>query len=142
MGKLKIAGNPTDLSFRGKRRLRKIFDRSLCGQSDFLISDARWGRLVRDKPKLEVGDDPIHGPIIGDEGDHLHHSPALGAEQWIDLIDLPNHLGPALGRDAPELVLGHAERKRPKARLLDLPLMGIGVQPVITDHHLALVWNM
>jgi len=49
---------------------------------------------------------------------------------------------PALGRDALELVLNNPERKSGKARLLDLPPMGIGVEAVVADHDLALVGDV
>jgi len=56
-------------------------------------------RLRRHKPKLQVIDDPVHGGIIGDEGHDLHLTSAFGAEEGVDLIDFPDHLRPALGRD-------------------------------------------
>jgi hypothetical protein len=40
------------------------------------------------------------------------------------------------------LVLDHPERKSLKARLLDLPPMGVGVEAVAEDHALALVQDM
>jgi hypothetical protein len=45
-------------------------------------------------------------------------------------------------RDAAELILNNPERKSCKARLLDLPPMGIGVQPIITHHDLTLIRDM
>ena len=43
-------------------------------------------------------DNPVHGGIIGDEGDDLHHSPAFGAGHRVHLIDLPDHGRPTFGR--------------------------------------------
>jgi len=57
-------------------------------------------------------------------------------------LNLADHLGPALGRDRPELHLHHPEREGLQARLLDLPPMGIGVEAVIANCHLPLVGNM
>jgi hypothetical protein len=47
--------------------------------------------------------------------------------------------GPALGGDGLQLFLIHPQGQEPKARLLDFPPMGAGVQPIITDGDLALV---
>ena len=52
------------------------------------------------------------------------------------------HLGPALRRDAPELVLNNPERKSRKARLLDLPPMGIDIEAVVPHHHLAFIGDV
>jgi len=87
-------------------------------------------------------DDSVHHIEVGKEGDDLHRAPTLGAEHRVDFINLPDHFGPALGRDAPELVLNNPERRSRKARLLDLPPMGVGVQPIIAHRHLALVGDM
>jgi len=81
-----------------------------------LISDPRRGRLRSDKRQLEVVDDTIDHREVAKEGDDLHRAPALGAEHRVDLIDLANHLGPALGRDALELVLNNPERKSRNVR--------------------------
>jgi hypothetical protein len=56
-----------------------------------------------------------------------------------DFIDLADHLGPAPGRNAPELVLDNPERKSHKAHLLDLPPMGVGIEALVSDHNLARV---
>jgi hypothetical protein len=44
-----------------------------------------------------VIDDPVHHGIIGEESDDLHHAAASRAEERVNLINLPDHLGPALG---------------------------------------------
>ena len=93
-----------------------------------LAENTRRWRLLGAKRQLEVVDDPVHSLIIGDEGDDLHRPSALGTDYRVDFINLANHLGPALGRDAPELVLNNPERTSLKARLLDLPPVGVGVQ--------------
>jgi len=89
-----------------------------------------------------VVDDPVHHAVVGEESDDLHLPTALGAEHGIDFIDFTDHLGPAFGRETPELLLHHPERKRPKACLPDLPPMSIGVQAEVTDSDLSLVGNM
>jgi len=57
----------------------------------------------------------------------------------VHLINLPDHLGPALGRDGPDLLLSHPQRKSSQTRLPDLPLMGVGVEAVIAHRDLPLV---
>ena len=102
----------------------------------------RWGRSIGDKCHLQVIDDPVHHAVVGEESDDLHLPTALGAEQGIDFIDFTDHLGPAFGRETPELLLHPPERKRPKACLPDLPPMSIGVQAEVTDSDLSLVGYM
>jgi len=89
-----------------------------------------------------VVDDTIDHGEVAKEGDDLHRAPALGAEHRVDFIDLMDHLGPALRGDGLRLLLDHPEGKENKVRLLGLPPMGIGVQPVITDGDLALVGDV
>jgi len=62
----------------------------------------RRRRLVCDKGQLEVVDDAIDHGEIGDKGDDLHRSPALGTKQRVDIMDLADHLGPAFKENAPE----------------------------------------
>jgi len=57
--KPKMAGNPTDLSARGERRLGKIFGRGLGGHPKLLISQVRRKRPLGHKSELEVVDDSI-----------------------------------------------------------------------------------
>jgi hypothetical protein len=63
-----------------------------------------------------VIDDTIDHRDVAKEGNDLHLSPAIGANPRVDLVHLPDHLGPALGRDAPELVLNNPERKATRNR--------------------------
>ena len=129
--KAKGVGNPADLSSGAKRESRRIFGGGLSGHEKLLISELGRRRPLRHKGQVEVADDPVHYGIVGDEGDDPHPAAALRTDQRIHLVDLADHLGPALGRDRPELLLNNPERKRPKACLLDLPSMGIGVQPIL-----------
>ena len=55
--------------------------------------------------------------IVGQERDDLHHASALGADHRVNLVDLADHLGPALGGDGPDLLLDSPEWKRPGACL-------------------------
>jgi len=87
-------------------------------------------------------DNPVHGGIIGDESDDLHHSPALRAKHRVDFINLANHLRPALGRDALLFLLSHPQNQRRDARLPHFPPVGVGVEAVITDSDLAFVGDM
>ena len=86
-------------------------------------------------------DDPIHNSIVGEESDDLHVT-AVGAEHRVNFVDLADHLGPALGRDGPELLLDNGEGGRPQACLFDLASMGIGIEAIISDSDLALVMDM
>ena len=125
-----------------KRRSRKIFAAGFGGHQKFLIGDVRWGRLVRGKCQLEVVNDAIDYGEIGEESNDPHRAAALRADHRINFIDFTDHLGPAVGRDRPELLLHHPERESLKARLLDLPPMGIGVEAAISHRDLALVRYM
>ena len=53
-----------------------------------------------------------------------------------------DHLGPAFGRETPELLLHQPERESLMARLLDLPPMSIGVQAEVANRHLPLIRDM
>jgi hypothetical protein len=59
-----------------------------------------------------------------------------------NFIHLTDHLGPALGRDGPELRVHYPKRERLQVRLLDLPPVGIGVEAVITHRDLSLIRDM
>jgi len=87
-------------------------------------------------------DDPVHHGIVGEESDDLHRGAALRADHRVNLIDLADHLGPALGGDGPQLILDNPQRKSLKTCLPDLASMGIGVEAVISHCDLALVRNM
>ena len=77
--------------------------------------------------------DPIHHGIVCDESNDLHPAAAFRAEHRIDFINLADHLSPALGRDAPELVLDNPERKSRKARFLDLPRWALAYNPYYAE---------
>jgi len=57
--------------------------------------EGQW--LLGNERQLQMVDDPIDSLIISDEGDDLHRASALGKDHRVDLIDLANHLRPALG---------------------------------------------
>jgi hypothetical protein len=84
----------------------------------------------------------FHHSIVREEGDNAPPASTARTEQGIDLIDLADHLGPAFGRDGPELVLYNPERASLRARLADLASMSIGVEVVIKYCDLSLVGNM
>jgi hypothetical protein len=88
-----------------------------------------------------VIDNPIDHGIVGEESDDAHLAAALRADHRVNLIDLADHLGPAPGRDGPELFLHHPERDSLRA-CLDLASMGVGVQPIIPHRDLALIRDM
>ena len=125
-----------------ERRSGKIFGAGFGGHQDFLIGDVRRRRLRRHERQLEVVDDAVHYGIVGKEGNDAHPTPALGTEQGVDLVNLPDHGRPPLGRDALKFLLDHTERKSRKARLPDFPPMGVGVEAEITDGDLAFVGDM
>ena len=123
----------THLSPRVQHRSRNIFGRGIGkipGRRVGLPKKHRQSGLRRrrplgDKGQLEVVDDPVHYGGLREEGDDFHPASALRANHRIDLIDLPDHFGPALGGDAPRLLLDNAQRSRRQARLADLPPMGL-----------------
>ena len=134
------ARNPTDLSSRVKRESRKIFGRGLGRHQNFLISQVRRRGPLGGKCQLQVMDDPVHYGVVREESDDLHRAAALRTDHRVDLIDLADHLGPALGRERPELLLNHPEGKRPKACLLDLPSMGVGGKATLSI--VAISWTL
>jgi len=101
-----------------------------------------WGRLLGNEGQFEVVDDFVDHRKVCNKADDLHCATALRAEEGVNLLDFTDHLGPALGGDGPELVLSHPQGQGPKARLLDFPPVGVGVETVITDRDLALVGDM
>ena len=42
----------------------------------------RWG-LRRHERQLQMIDNPVHDGMLHDEGDYLHRSPALGADERV-----------------------------------------------------------
>jgi len=52
-------------------------------------------------------DDPVDYGMVRDEGNDLHQPPAFGTDEGVGLIDLPDHLRPALGGNRPGVFLGH-----------------------------------
>jgi len=140
--KPKSAGNQSDFSSRSKRESRKIFRGGFGGHQDFLIGEARRGRLVCNKGQLQVVDDAVHHREVGEERDDLHAAAAPRADHGINFIDFPDHLSPALRGDGPQLFLHDPEGHRHQARLLDLSPMGVGVEAIISDRDLPLIRDM
>jgi len=93
--KLKKVGNQLDISSRSKRESRRIFSGGLSGNQNFLMGDMRRRGFVGDKRQFDVVNDLVHHGIVGEERDDLHLSAALRTEEWVNLIDLANHLSPA-----------------------------------------------
>lgn len=87
-------------------------------------------------------DDSIHHLMVGEERDDLHGAAAVRPQHLVNLIDLTDHLSPALGGDGPELLLDNEEGRKRQSRLLDLPWMGVGVEAIVTQGDLALVRHM
>jgi hypothetical protein len=102
--------------------------RSLGGHQDFLISDARWGRLRCHERQLEVVGNPVHHGGVGEQGDDANLGAALGKEQRVDFIDFADHLGSAFGGDALLFLLDQAEYQGILGRLPELPSVGIGIE--------------
>ena len=87
-------------------------------------------------------DDSIHHLMVGEERDDLHGAAAVRTKHRVNLIDLTDHLSPALGGDGPELLLDNEEGRKRQSRLLDLPSMGVGVEAIVRHGDLALVRDM
>jgi len=96
-------------------------------------------RLLGDERQLQVTDDPVDDRVLRKESDDLHPPAAAGTNERVDFINLPDHLGPALGSDGLRLLLDHPQGHGNTACLPDFPPVRVGVEPVITDHDLALV---
>ena len=74
-----------------------------------MIRDVRWRRLCNGKGHLKAVDDPLSYGIIGDGGDDFHLAAAFGTEERVDLINLPDHLGPAAAGDLLFFLLNNDE---------------------------------
>jgi len=64
-----------------------MFAAGFGGHQDFLIGDARWGRLVCNKRRFRMVDDTIDHREICEEGNDAHPTAALGTEHGVDFID-------------------------------------------------------
>ena len=87
-------------------------------------------------------DNPVHHGVLGEERDDLHRTSASGTGQGVDFIDLADHGRPSLGGNRPQLLVDDPERQVRKARLADLPPVGVGVEAAIAHHDLALVGDV
>ena len=103
---------------------------------EFLIDDVWRGRPLREKGELEVLDDAIDHRTVCEEGDDAHLALALGASEWVQFIDFPDHLCPAAEGDPRALLIDKQELAR-RPRLAHLAPMSIGVEAEVADHHLA-----
>jgi len=61
------------------------------------------------KGKLEMADDPVDNLMIFNERDNLHPAATGRTDQWIHLVDLADHLGPACGWCISRLVFNDRE---------------------------------
>lgn len=84
-----------------------------------------------------MANDAVHEATVREERDELHRAAALGIEEGVNPVDRADHLGPALGRDGPELLLEYPERERLIDHLLDLPPMGVDVETLVEDCYLV-----
>jgi hypothetical protein len=107
-----------------------------------LFEDINRRRLLGHERQLQVTDDPVDDRVLGQEGHNSHPPPATRTDHRINLVDLADHLGPALGSDGLRLLLDHPQGHGNTACLPGFPPMGIGVETVVADHDLALVGNM
>ena len=87
-------------------------------------------------------DDPVHHGVVGEKGNNAHLSLARGTGQGIYFIDFFDHLGPASAGDPRAILLDEDEFLRTSLQLGHLPPVGIGVEAVISDSDLSLVWDM
>jgi hypothetical protein len=69
----------------------------------------RRGRSICHEHELEVVDDAIDHGEICKEGNDAHLTPTLRTEEWVDFINLTNHLGPATAWDLRALFLDEDE---------------------------------
>jgi hypothetical protein len=85
---------------------------------------------------------PVDDRVLSQEGDDLHPPAASRADQRVDLVDHPDHLRPAFGRDPRRLLLYHPQGDGNQARLPDLAPVSVGVESVVADHHPAFVGDV
>ena len=81
--------------------------RVVCGHSDprdrlkrwdesvELLLPGRWRRPGGGEGNTQVVDDLVDDRVVGDEGYDLHFCAAVGTDEGIDLIDLPDEFPPA-----------------------------------------------
>ncbi|MDY0231465.1 MAG: hypothetical protein RBR88_03175 [Candidatus Saccharicenans sp.] len=87
-----------------------------------LIGDMGRRRSFGDKGQVEVVDDAVDHGLVCEESDDAHLSAATRAEHRANLINLKDHLGPALRENGLELLLHYLESESLMDRLLDLSL--------------------
>ncbi len=109
---------------------------------ELLRGDMGRGWSLGDEDQVEVVDDTVDHAVIGEESDDLHPAAAFRTDHGFDFVDLPDHFGPAFGRETTKLLLDGPERQMRQARLPDLPPLGVRVQAVVPYRDLALIGDM
>ena len=74
--------------------------------------------------------------------DDSHLASTYRTDQWIHLVDLADHLGPAFGGQKGRVIFNDRRRGDCRNSFSYLPPMSIGVKTIVTDHDLSLIGNM
>ena len=89
-----------------------------------------------------MADDPVNGLRLFDKRDGSHLATTCRTKQRVHLVNLADHLGPALGRHIVWLIFDDGGMGEPRGSLAHLPSVSIGVEAVVANHDLSLVRNM
>lgn len=111
------AGNRSDLPQCAWDQSGIIIGRGIGGPETFLEVRLSRRGLLRKKCRLQMIDNPVNDSIRRQEGDNLHPMAPSRADHWVNLVDLPDHFRPALGRNAPNrLIINRAPPARRECR--------------------------
>jgi len=75
--------------------------------------------------QLEMTDDPVNRLRIIYKKDNSHPAATGRTDQWIHLVDLADHLGPALGRHIARIIFNNGAMRRISRSLTHLPLWAL-----------------
>jgi len=87
-------------------------------------------------------DDSVHHGEIGEEGNDFHPALAFGTDEWVDFINLADHLGPAPAGNPRTSLLNDPELVAFWLFPPSLPPMSIGVEAEVANRQLPLVRDM
>jgi len=86
-------------------------------------------------------DDPVDRLRFIYKRDDSHPAATGGIDQWIHLVDLADHPGPALGRHITRLIFNDGAMRKISPSLTHLPPVGIGVSSSGSAVSVTYTWN-